>query len=63
MSYGLNFEEPPAESVQRVRRDQLEAAAESLEHGHADDPVEAVHDARKRLKKTRSGGSASPAPR
>ena len=54
MSYGLSFEEPPAESVQRVRRDQLEAAAEGLAHGHEDDPVEAIHDARKRIKKTRA---------
>ena len=54
MSYGLTFDETPAESVQRVRREQLEAAAEGLEHGHEDDPVEAVHDARKRIKKTRA---------
>ncbi len=54
MSYGLSFDESPAESVQRVRRDQLEAASHSLEHGHEDDPVEAVHDARKRIKKTRA---------
>ena len=54
MSYGLSFDETPAESVQRVRREQLEAAAEGLEHGHDDDPVEAVHDARKRIKKTRA---------
>jgi CHAD domain-containing protein len=54
MSYGLSFEETPAESVQRIRREQLEAAAEGLERGHDQDPVEAVHDARKRIKKTRS---------
>ncbi len=52
MSYALSFDEPAAEAVERVRREQLEKAAEALEHG--DDPVEAVHDARKRLKKTRS---------
>jgi CHAD domain-containing protein len=54
MSYGLSFEQTPAESVQRIRREQLEAAAEGLERGHDEDPVEAVHDARKRIKKTRS---------
>jgi CHAD domain-containing protein len=48
MSYSLSFSEPPAEAVEAVRRDQLEAAAESLaEHGD-------VHDARKRIKKTRA---------
>jgi CHAD domain-containing protein len=52
MSYGLSFDDDPAGSVERVRREQLEGAAESLEGG--EDPVEAIHDARKRLKKTRA---------
>src|SRR4051812_2245270 len=52
MAYGLTFEETPAESIERVRREQLEAAATSLEDG--EDPVEAIHDARKRIKKTRA---------
>jgi CHAD domain-containing protein len=52
MSYGLTFDDTPAESVQRVRREQLEAAAAALADG--DDPVEAIHDARKRIKKTRA---------
>jgi len=52
MSYGLTFEDDPAESVERVRRDQLESAAEALDAG--EDPVEAIHDARKRIKKTRA---------
>jgi CHAD domain-containing protein len=52
MSYGLTFDETPTESVERVRREQLEGAAESLEGG--EDPVEAIHDARKRIKKTRA---------
>jgi CHAD domain-containing protein len=52
MSYGLTFSETPADSVERVRREQLEAAAASLSAG--DDPVEAIHDARKRIKKTRA---------
>ena len=52
MSYALAFEEGPAESVERVRREQLQAAADELQ----DDPTdpEAIHDARKRLKKTRA---------
>lgn len=54
MGYALSFDETPAESVQRVRREQLEGAADGLAHGHGDDPVEAVHDARKRIKKTRA---------
>ena len=54
MSYGLTFEAPAAESVERTRREQLEAAAEGLAEGHDDDPVGAVHDARKRIKKTRA---------
>ena len=52
MAYGLTFEATPADSIERVRREQLEAAAASLEQG--DDPVEAIHDARKRIKKTRA---------
>ena len=52
MSYGLTFEDDPAESVERVRREQLEAAAEVLDAD--EDPVEAIHDARKRIKKTRA---------
>jgi CHAD domain-containing protein len=52
VSYALSFEAPPAESVERVRLEQLEAAADGLR----DDPTdaEAIHDARKRLKKTRA---------
>lgn len=52
MSYALTLNEPLEQSVERVRREQLEAAAQSLEAG--EDPVEAIHDARKRIKKTRS---------
>ena len=52
MSYGLTFQETPADAVERVRREQLGAAAESLRDG--DDPIEAIHDARKRIKKTRA---------
>jgi CHAD domain-containing protein len=53
MSYSLSFTETPAEAVERVRREQLGAAADELDE-HAEDPVEAVHDARKRIKKTRA---------
>src|SRR3954454_16302944 len=52
MSYGLTFNETPAATVERVRREQLAAAAESLRDG--EDPIEAIHDARKRIKKTRA---------
>jgi CHAD domain-containing protein len=52
MSYGLTFNEAPRESIERVRREQLEDAADSLAAG--EDPVEAIHDARKRIKKTRA---------
>jgi CHAD domain-containing protein len=52
MSYGLSFDDDPAGSVEQVRREQLEAAAEILDAG--EDPVEAIHDARKRIKKTRA---------
>ena len=53
MSYSLSFTESPAEAVEQVRREQLEAAADGLD-AHAEDPAEAVHDARKRIKKTRA---------
>src|SRR5690242_20693021 len=52
MSYGLTFNETPADAVERVRREQLDKAAEALRDG--EDPVEAIHDARKRIKKTRA---------
>src|SRR4051812_19940368 len=51
MSYALSFTEPVAESVERVRREELEAAAQEL---RGEPSGEAVHDARKRLKKTRA---------
>src|SRR6478735_3824947 len=38
MSYGLTFHETPADAVERVRREQLAAAAESLHDG--DETVE-----------------------
>jgi CHAD domain-containing protein len=51
MAYSLSLDDLAA-SVKRVAGDQLGAAADGLED--PEDPVEAVHDARKRLKKTRS---------
>jgi CHAD domain-containing protein len=52
VSYGLKFDEAPTDAIERVRREQLDAAAESL--ACEADPVEAIHDARKRIKKTRA---------
>jgi CHAD domain-containing protein len=51
MAYKLSLDDLAA-SVRRVAHEQLGTAATGLEE--PDDPVEAVHDARKRLKKTRS---------
>ena len=53
MDYELTFAEQFPDAVRRVAREQLEAAAAQLDEGD-DDPVEAVHDARKRLKKSRA---------
>ena len=47
MSYALSFSEPVAQAVDAVRREQLEAAAEEVR-------ARDVHEARKRLKKTRA---------
>jgi CHAD domain-containing protein len=52
MSYVLSFDESPAGAVEAVRRSQLEAAAAGLREAPTD--AEAIHDARKRLKKTRA---------
>jgi CHAD domain-containing protein len=51
MAYRLSLDDLAA-SVKRVAREQLGGAADGLED--PGDPVEAVHDARKRLKKTRA---------
>jgi CHAD domain-containing protein len=51
MAYSLTLDDLAA-SVKRVAGEQLGTAADGLEDPH--DPVEAVHDARKRLKKTRA---------
>jgi CHAD domain-containing protein len=54
MTYRLSLDDKVSDALRTVAREELEAAADGLDHGHAADPVEAVHDARKRLKKTRS---------
>jgi CHAD domain-containing protein len=54
MSYKLSFEAELEESIRRVAREQLEAAAAELENGDGGDATAAVHGARKRLKKTRA---------
>jgi CHAD domain-containing protein len=52
MAYRLTLGNGSETALRDVAREQLEKAAEVLDQG--DDPVEAVHDARKRLKKARS---------
>jgi CHAD domain-containing protein len=54
MTYRLSFDEDFAESARRNAREQLDQAAAQLGNGGSDDPVEAVHEARKNLKKSRS---------
>ena len=51
MAYALSLDEIE-KSILRVARDQLGGAVEGLRH--PSDPVEAVHDARKRIKKSRA---------
>ena len=53
MAYRLSIADPLPESVRRCAREQLAGAAERLE-GAERDPVTAVHEARKHLKKTRA---------
>jgi CHAD domain-containing protein len=54
MSYRLQLDVPAPEAVRRVAEERLEKAAGRLSEDHGDDPVKAVHGARKDLKKTRS---------
>jgi CHAD domain-containing protein len=54
MTYALDADEPLDSAVRRTAREQLDKAIERLESGLHDDPVSAVHDARKALKKERS---------
>jgi CHAD domain-containing protein len=54
MSYRLQPDESVPDELRRCAREQLDRAIEELSTGIHDDPVDAVHDARKALKKTRS---------
>jgi CHAD domain-containing protein len=54
MAFRLSIEEDPATEVRRCAVEELEEALEQLERGRAHDPVEAIHGARKNLKRTRS---------
>jgi len=53
MAYRLSFADDVPTGVQQCAREQLAGAAERLEHAD-EDPVTAVHEARKHLKKTRA---------
>lgn len=52
MSYRLKFREPLSKAVRRIVREQLSAAAHLIDSG--EEPVRAVHEARKGLKRTRA---------
>src|SRR4051812_4637750 len=54
MAYRLALDGDLQESVRRVAREQLEVAADGLAAAQGEQRVEAVHDARKRIKKTRA---------
>lgn len=53
MAYRLSFADDVPTGVRACAREQLAGAAERLD-GAADDPVKAIHEARKHLKKTRA---------
>jgi CHAD domain-containing protein len=54
MAYRIALADPAPVALERIVRAELDDAIHQLEHGRAEDPVEAVHDARKSLKKVRS---------
>lgn len=54
MAYKLQADETVEDAVRRCAREQLDRAIEELTTGVHEDPVEAVHEARKSLKKARS---------
>ena len=56
MSYRLDLNEPVADALRAVAVERLERGAERLRTDHESDPAEAVHGARKDLKKTRASG-------
>jgi CHAD domain-containing protein len=54
VTYRLRFDEEVPAGLRRVLDGELQSAAARLERDHAEDPVEAVHDARTHLKKARA---------
>jgi CHAD domain-containing protein len=54
MSYRLDLDEPAPDALRAVAVERLERALRRLRKDHQADPVEAVHGARKDLKKTRA---------
>src|SRR5581483_7378047 len=54
MTYRLQPDESVPDGLRRCAREQLDRAIDELSIRVADDPVEAVHEARKSLKKARS---------
>jgi CHAD domain-containing protein len=54
MSYKFGADEPVREAIARCAREQLDRAVSELSEGINDDPVRAVHSARKAIKKERS---------
>jgi CHAD domain-containing protein len=54
MGYKLDLGEAPADAVRATAREQLEDGAAVLRDDHDDDPVGAVHQARKNVKKSRA---------
>lgn len=54
VAYELTIEEPVSEAVRRCAREQLDRAIKALVTGIDADPVEAIHTARKSIKKARA---------
>jgi CHAD domain-containing protein len=54
MSYRLDLDEPVPDALRAAALERLERAVRRLRDDHGDDPVEAVHGARKDLKKARA---------
>ena len=54
MAYRLSIDAGPTESLRRTAREELDDAVAQLSERFGDEPVEAVHEARKDVKKTRA---------
>ena len=54
MTYRIGADEPVRAAITRCAREQLDQAIRELSEGIGEDPVRAVHDARKAIKKERS---------